>query len=212
MAAFVYNIIHLSYPLRHVIAGRVKCRGVFLKKTSFNIRGKGSRIEIGKATQLHDCHITLYGTGCCVLIKEGGRLANTSLYLEDDLSSIKIGCKFSIESGHIASTEGQTIIIGDDCMFSNDIEIRNGDSHAIVDMENGLRTNKAQAVTIGNHVWLTTHCRVLKGSSIPDDCIIGNSAVVSGRLEKSHAIYGGSPLRILKENKTWDRSRYKETY
>lgn len=211
LAAFVYNILHLSYPLRYIITGRVKCPGVFLKKTSFNIKGKGSRIEIGNGTRLRECSIMLHGTRCYVSIG-GGRLVNTSLYLEDDRSSIKIGYNFSIESGHIASTEGQSIIIGDDCMFSNDIEIRNGDSHAIIDMENGLRTNKAQTVTIGNHVWLTAHCRVLKGSYIPDDCIIGNSAIVAGCLKKSHAIYGGSPLRILKENKTWDRSRYKETY
>ena len=113
-------------------------------------------------------------------LRGGGRVANASLYIEDDNSSIKIGRKFSMESGHIASTEGRIIAIGDDCMFSNDIEIRNGDSHAILELESRVRTNEAKDVKIGNHVWLTAHTRVLKGSYIPDDCIIGNSSIVSG--------------------------------
>ena len=92
-------------------------------------------------------------------------------------------------------------------MFSNDIEIRNGDSHAILDTGSNIRTNAARKVIIGNHVWLTAHCRVLKGSVIPDDCVIGNSAIVSGQLEKSHAIYAGHPIKIVKENKTWSRKR-----
>ena len=92
-------------------------------------------------------------------------------------------------------------------MFSNDIEIRNGDSHAIIDIGSGVRTNMARNVIIGNHVWLTAHCRVLKGSVIPDDCIIGNSAIVSGQLEHTHSIYAGNPIQVVKQNKTWNRER-----
>ena len=212
IAAVVYNIIHLSYPLRQVLSGRLQCSGVFFKNVSFQIKGKNIKIEIGELTRLSDCCITIKGSECCAIIKGGGRLSNVHLYIQDDKSAIKIGRKFTIESGHIASTEGELIDIGDDCMFSNDIEIRNGDSHAIVDMESLTRTNNARSVKIGNHVWLTAHCRVLKGSVIPDDCIIGNSAIVSGQLKTSHAIYGGSPLRLLQENRTWDRDRYKTTF
>ena len=45
-----------------------------------------------------------------------------------------MGKDFTMEGGHIASTEGEKIVIGNDCMFSNDIEIRNGDSHTIIDI------------------------------------------------------------------------------
>ena len=207
IVAFVHNIIFLSYPLIPILTGKLKCRGVFLRRTTFRIKGKGSHVEIAPMTVLRNTSITTSGADCCVVIC-GGRIYGTKLVLEDDKSSIRIGRHFYMGSGHIASTEGQAIIIGDNCMFSNDIEIRNGDSHSIIDMKNGIRTNDAKSVVIGNHVWLTAHTRVLKGSLIPDSCIIGNSAIVSGRLEKSHAIYGGHPLQVLKENITWNRDRY----
>lgn len=90
-------------------------------------------------------------------------------------------------------------------MFSNDIEIRNGDSHSIIDVNTKQRVNPAQSVYIGNHVWLTAHTRILKGSQIAHSCIIGNSSVVSGKLEVANAIYGGMPAILLKENRTWNR-------
>ena len=128
------------------------------------------------------------------------------MYLEDDMSSISIGKGFTMGSGHIAATEGKSIAIGDDCMFSDDIEIRNGDSHSICD-KNGNRINHAKDVRIGNHVWLTAHVRVLKGSSIADGSVIANSSIVTSRLETPNAVYGGMPVSVLKSDITWKRPR-----
>lgn len=135
-------------------------------------------------------------------------VSNTQFWLQDDNSTIVVGKDFTMEGGHIASTEGEKIVIGNDCMFSNDIEIRNGDSHTIIDITEQRRTNYAQPVVIGNHVWLTAHTRVLKGSRIAHSCIIANSAVVSGILEKSNTIYGGLPAKPLKEGIDWDRYKW----
>ena len=94
-------------------------------------------------------------------------------------------------------------------MLSEDIEIRNGDSHSIVlEDDNSVRINKAQDVVVGRHVWITAHVRIMKGTIIPDNCIIANSSVVIGKLKKTNAIYGGSPARILKDGINWNRSRY----
>ena len=139
----------------------------------------------------------------------GGKtiIANTDFHLADDNSRIVIGNDFTMESGHIAATEGATINIGNDCMFSNDVEIRNGDSHSILDASSGKRINHAQNVNIGNHVWLGAHSRILKGSIIPDNCIIGNSALVSGKLSEENTAYGGIPAKSLKSNINWSRQR-----
>lgn len=134
-------------------------------------------------------------------------MSNTSLVIEDDGGSIVIGKDFTMEGGEIAATEGETVTIGEDCMFSEDIEIRNGDSHVILDKATSKRTNYARPITIGNHVWLTAHVRVLKGSIIPDDSIVGNSSVVSGKFTNTNAIYAGNPARLVKTGTTWDRFR-----
>jgi len=42
---------------------------------------------------------------------------------------------------HIAVTENSKVLIGEDCMLANDIDIRTGDSHSVIDMETGERLN-----------------------------------------------------------------------
>lgn len=113
-----------------------------------------------------------------------------------------------IRGGHIASTEGEQIIIENDCMFSNDIEIRNGDSHSI---KTGTeeRTNWAESVVISDYVWLTAHVQILKGSTIPSHSIVANSSVITHKLNTPYSIYGGNPVKLLKTGMDKYRNRYK---
>lgn len=90
-------------------------------------------------------------------------------------------------------------------MFSDDIEIRNGDSHSMIDTISNQRINQAEYVIIGDHVWLPTHVRVLKGSSIPSMSVVGNSAIVTSELSCKNGLYAGVPCRLIKENIDWDR-------
>lgn len=209
IVAFLYNIIY-SRSLYFIFNNTIKCKGSFLKKNSFNIQGKNNVIIIGKMARIRYCSFTIIGNNCKIIIGDNNTIvSNTSFHCEDNNSKIIIGNDFTMEGGHIASTEGESIIIGNDCMFSNDIEIRNGDSHSILENSSGKRINWAKKVTINDHVWLTAHVRVLKGSYIPSNTIIANSCIVSNKLDTSFCIYGGSPVRILKENIDWDRDRYK---
>lgn len=180
-------------------------KGVYLKKTKIINIGKRNSITIGKGSSLNNCQIIIKGNDCSLNII-GGKISNVVFYIEDNNSSIEIGHSFSVGSGHFAATEGKKIKIGNDCMFSNDIEIRNGDSHSIVDIQ-GKRINPAKDTIIGNHVWLTAHVRIMKGSIIPDNCIIGNSSVVSSCLEESNSLYAGNPIKLLRNNISWERQR-----
>lgn len=130
-----------------------------------------------------------------------------SVYIANPGSHIAIGKDFTMEGGGIASTEGAGIIIGDDCMFSFNLDVRNGDSHPIYSLETGRRINDARDIVIGNHVWLCAFTKIMKGTVIPDDCIIGNSSLVSSSLDKPHSLYAGVPAKFLKTGLTWGRHR-----
>lgn len=136
-------------------------------------------------------------------------VANTSFVIEDDNGKIIIGNDFTMEGGEIAATEGQSITIGQDCMISGDVDIRNGDSHVILDKATGNRTNYAKPIIIGDHVWLTAHVRVLKGSVIPNESIVGNSSVVSGKFDTPNSVLAGNPAKQVKIGITWNRFRNK---
>lgn len=210
LIAFIYNLIHKNNAWKYKSV--IIAKGVFLKNVKFSITGKNNKIIIGRKARLRDCKIKIYGNNCLLKIGGGSTIiSKTSFWLQDDNCEITIGRDFTMESGHIASTEGDSITIGNDCMFSNDIEIRNGDSHSIIRVNTDDRINWAESVTIGNHVWLTAHVRVLKGSCIADNSIIANSSIVTNQLNVPNAIYGGTPAKMLKTDINWDRDRYRYT-
>lgn len=208
MSALIYNLLFQCSMIRYVFSGNIRCRGAFINRCKIKIKGHNSRIVIGQCARLKNCTIYVNGDNCRLTIGGGSTIVkNTTFYLEDDECSIVVGKDFTMEGGHIAATEGKQITIGDDCMFSSDIEIRNGDSHVIHDTISCKRINLAQDVSIGDHVWLTAHVRVMKGSRIASHSVVANSSLVVGDLSTEFALYGGAPAKKLKDNITWERDR-----
>lgn len=204
----VYNILHYNNSWKYKFHNRLSWKGAFLRKTCFSINGVNNTVKIGIKARLFNCRFTFIGNNCKVII--GGNhtiISNVHFWCQDDNSTIIIGDDFTMEGGHIAATEGKSIKIGNDCMFSNDIEIRNGDSHSIIRLDDNKRINHAEDVCIGNHVWLTAHVKVLKGSCIPSNTIVGNSSVVSHKFQDDNAIYAGIPCKLIKTGIGWDRNK-----
>lgn len=208
-AAMVHNLCHFSMILRGRRRNEIHTAGVFLKSTSVSICGYGNNIYIGARTRIRNCEIVVKGNGCSIYLEgDGCVLTNTRLVCEDDGSSIHIGKSTTMEGGLIASTEGCSIHIGNDCMFSEDVEIRNGDSHTIKDLDTNLRINKARSIYISDHVWLAAHVRVLKGARIAKGCIVANSSLVTSNLEVENSVYAGLPCKLLSNRKVcWERPR-----
>lgn len=207
VCAAIYSLPAIMANIRVILNGKIRITGVFMKKVRFKCTGKNYKIIIAQGTILNNCSFYLAGNDTFIKI-EGGNIRNTSFHCEDAGSKIAIGSNFSMYGGHIASTEGEEIMIGNDCMFSNDVEIRNGDSHSIWALNSNYRLNNAKKVLIGNHVWLCAHSRIMKGAVIPDNCVIGNSAIVSSPLYNCNSIYAGTPAKMVKTDIEWSRKRF----
>lgn len=52
-------------------------------------------------------------------------------------------------------------------------------------------------ITIGNDVWIGTHCVILSGAKIGDGAIVAANSVVTGDVPP-YAIVGGSPAKIIR--------------
>ena len=123
---------------------------------------------------------------------------------------IHIGHNFSGSDVMIRICEDNTeVIIGNDCMFSSDVQIWASDTHTITDM-NGNCTNIGRFVHIGNHVWLGYGVFVLKNTTIPDDSVVGCKAVVCGKFDFQNSIIAGNPAKVMKKNVNWNRLRPKQ--
>ncbi|MDQ6471031.1 acyltransferase [Flavobacterium sp. LHD-80] len=207
LLAFFYSLFSLLY-MRGIFGNRLILKQAFLKKTKIRINGKNNIIRIHPENRLQNCLLHVSGNNCEIIIGEHCILSNIELWIEDDGGIIQIGHRTTMESGHIAATEGKSISIGQDCMFAHRIEIRNGDSHAIYDEKSMLRINPAESVLIGNHVWLGADSKILKGSIVGDNSIIASGAIVTGKFSDFNAVYAGIPATKIKEGVTWTRDRY----
>ncbi|WP_348810443.1 acyltransferase [Flavobacterium maritimum] len=205
VAAMIY-----SFPSYCFIKGkrsnRIILKGAFLNDVKIRINGRDSLIKISPEARLRHCLLYVKGSNCKIEIGKYCNLRDLELWIEDDRGQIKIGYRTTIEGGHFAATEGEVIIIGEDCMFSNEIQIRNGDSHSIFDAETSVRINNAQPVHIGNHVWLGYGVSVLKGSKIGNNSIVATGTIVTKEILEN-SIYAGIPSKLVKKNVNWSRER-----
>lgn len=204
--AFIYSFFSIL-SIKGRLGNTIILKSAFLKKTKIRIIGKNNNIIIHPENRLYNCLLHISGSNCKIIIGKHCILSNIELWIEDEGGGIEIGFRTTMEGGHIAATEGQSISIGEDCMFSHRIEIRNGDSHAIYDEQSKQRINAAQSILVGNHVWLGSDAKILKGGVIGNNSIIAASAIVTGVLEDCNVIYGGVPAKKIKEGIVWERKR-----
>lgn len=206
ITAWLFNLFNLSHKILRR-KNRVDYKGSFLKKIVLNINGINNVILIHPETRLRNCFFYIKGNNCKIEIGKHCILANTQFWIEDDFGLISIGSYITCEGAHIAATEGKSISIGNDCMLSSNIQIRNGDSHAILNLNNHDRVNRAKDIKIENHVWLGEGVKILKGTQIKSNSIIGTGSIVSNVVVESNSIYAGVPAKKLNENITWKRER-----
>lgn len=178
-----------------------------LRKTKFRVNGYGNIIKIGDLSRLKNCSIYINGNNNVIDISDSVYLNQVELHIEDDNNEISIGSRTSIcGKTQLAAIESTKITIGEDCLFSNDIYFRTGDSHSIIDLS-GNRINKSKNIYIGNHVWIGTKVLCLKGVEVAENCIVGAGSILNKKYEESNAIIVGNPGKIVKNNINWLNQR-----
>ena len=125
-------------------------------------------------------------------------LYNSRTFIDED---------FSCGGAHIVVDYGTKLTIGKDCMFSTSIAIRTTDGHVIYDNKN-KKVISPKNVTIGNHVWIGADSKIMKGSVIPDGCIVGMNSTVTKAFTQKNSTIVGTPARVAKENISWIRDIY----
>jgi acetyltransferase-like isoleucine patch superfamily enzyme len=206
ITAWFFNLFNLSHKII-LRKNTFVYKGSFIKNIRYRIKGQNNIIIIHPETRLRNCLFYINGNNCKIEVGKHCILANTQFWIEDDLGSISIGCNTTFEEVHIAATEGNSISIGNDCMLSSNIQIRNGDSHTILDLNSQQRINKGKNITIGDHVWLGEGVKILKGAQIKSNSIIGTGSILSNLVVENNCIYAGIPAKKIKENITWKRER-----
>ncbi len=210
-AAFARKLLRgETGQVRKTIQGQenvFEAEGAKLSGVHVDIIGDNNRIKIGSGSVLSNVHFRIRGSGHCIEFGENCRVSRGGvLWFEDRNGLLQVGSGTTMVEVHVAVTEKSKVIIGEDCMFANDIDIRTGDSHSVIDTQTGERLNFAGDVVINRHVWIAPHTVVLKGVNIGENSIIATGAVVTKSC-KPGVIIGGNPARVIKTGVSWTRER-----
>lgn len=148
--------------------------------------------------------VTINFLGGYNLIKLGKGVSVGKLNIQCGKNSLCcVGDGTEIEEAEIIITDGK-VEIGQDCLFSTSVILRNHGKHHILDKATGKRINYAGNLKVGNHVWIGHGVTLLGNASVGDNSIIGTMAVTSSAFPKE-VVIAGNPARIIRENVCWSK-------
>ena len=209
--AFVRKLLRgENDQLRKTIRGEsnvFEAQGARLSGVHMDVIGDNNQVKIGSGSVLTNVHFRIRGSGHRIEFGENCRISRGAvLWFEDRNGVLRVGSNTTMVEVHIAVTEKSTVTIGEDCMFANDIDIRTGDSHSVIDTLTGERLNPAGDIFISRHVWVAPHTVILKGVNIGENSIVATGAVVTRSCDPG-VIIGGNPAKVIKTGVSWKRER-----
>ncbi|MBQ2841732.1 MAG: acyltransferase [Clostridia bacterium] len=196
-------------------------------KEDFSLLENGNRI-MGICPEMNNSSVTFSGKNNILFCSEGVKLANSSINFKADNSIVylcagKHDYKLNLTlyndsvfySGKdcyfngvltVALSERKHFVMGNDCLLSFGIWIRNADPHLIYDADTRERINPTKSIFIGDHVWLGQSAMILKGTEIESGSIIGAMSVVSGKKIPHNSSWAGNPAKKIRDKIFWEGS------
>jgi acetyltransferase-like isoleucine patch superfamily enzyme len=179
----------------------IKITGCNTENCLVSIIGHDNTIECNN-TSLSDTLITVTGNGNRIIVADNVVLRKATIIVRGDKCSLSIESNTTFGGIRIVNVgTNNSIKIGSDCLFSDNIELWASDTHSIYDVD-GNFINAEKPVTIGNKVWIGSRVVILKGVTIHDGSIIGMGSIVTKDVP-ANVVSAGYPSKTLKENVSW---------
>lgn len=101
------------------------------------------------------------------------------------------------------------IIVGDDCMFAHNIEVRTHDMHALISMSDGKQQNYPESILVEPHVWIGPQVSFGRGVTVGLGSVVGAKSYISRNIPR-FCVAAGLPAKVLKTGVSWDRKSFAE--
>lgn len=116
-------------------------------------------------------------------------------------ATLELGDNFAISASSTIKCF-KHIKMGKDILFAWDCLVMDSDGHQIFD-EDGKLLNPNKEIIFGDKIWLGCGVTVLKGSNIPDNCVIGANTMIAGGKFSPNSIITGNPPQSRKKIIKW---------
>jgi acetyltransferase-like isoleucine patch superfamily enzyme len=194
-------------------------------RTAAQARHRG-RVTVGRG-------VRLTGGSCIELAPDGrlalgtmefdfldprvrGRLTVRGRLIIDGRVTVASGCQWEIGPDAVARIGGGTyfspstqvvvsvgLTIGADCAIGWNSAFLDDDRHTTRDSEGAAR-DRCAPITLGDHVWVGSHAKVLKGVKLADGCIVAAGSTVTRSVLTPRTLVAGTPARPVREGVTWE--------
>ncbi|WP_156736597.1 acyltransferase [Clostridium butyricum] len=114
---------------------------------------------------------------------------------------ISFGSRFNCNKNCFFACD-KNIIFGNNVLLGWNVNIRDCDGHKI--FKNSRMINCDKEVVIGNNVWVGANVDILKGSQIPNNCIIGYRSCITKMFYEENCVIAGYPASILQKDVNWE--------
>jgi acetyltransferase-like isoleucine patch superfamily enzyme len=166
-----------------------------LKTAAFERRGRISIARGVTITTNRHAHIDLgdrvqFGEYCGIAVF-GSHDRPAKLTIGDRTSfqpKVRINCVDNIQ-------------IGQDCIFSWEVDILDTDFHSIINSDGNIQPNHAP-IQIQDRVWVGAGVKILKGVTIGNDAVVAAGAIVT-RSVPSRTLVAGCPAKVVKQIDGW---------
>jgi galactoside O-acetyltransferase len=111
---------------------------------------------------------------------------------------VEVGARTEFNNNLFIRSEGAGIRIGADGLFGADVEIFDSDFHDLHPERRRDGDQTMRPIEIGDNVYVGMGVRILKGSSIGSNSVIGAGSVVAGAIP-ADVIAAGNPARVIRE-------------
>lgn len=196
LTSFVSGLDTLSRNRVIVNANRSEMKD----NSKISFLGENNILYVEDGVSLSHSSIKFFGSNSLVYLRRSKYTYVVIIDVYHD-STVYIGkdCSFN-KALHMIASEQQSIVIGDDCLFSFGIFIRTADAHLVYDCISKTRINPSASVFIGDHVWIGQNALLLKGTKIGSGAIVGGAACIANKKIPSNVSAAGNPARVIREN------------
>ncbi len=162
----------------------------FVGVLKINITGDDTVVYIGDNCVLRGVNISVGQTNGFVAVGNGVTTTARNTWI----------------SGEGVGAANPALLIGDDCLFSRDIVIRNSDGHPVFSAATDLQINEPTGmVHIEPHVWIGERAAILKSTIVGACSIIGFGSTVTRDVPRFSLVKGVPAVSTKRADTYWAR-------
>lgn len=171
-------------------------------------KADGSIIIYHSGSQFTDCKFSLRKKCSIIIMPTRYKINKLTIINRDGFGSLcYLGNNFSCNGAEFRLWENKNIYIGNDVMFSWNIKLFTSDGHTIFNNSDDV-INPPDDIVINDHVWIGFDVKILKGSFINKNCVVGASSLISKKYAIENSVLSGIPAKILHTNISWKRDKF----